>query len=149
MATKKESAKAKGTGHRRQTNICLRESSGWAAEPLTEMRVLEVAKMISEGKAKASIMDYIKESYGIGVRQARCYYQAAIKYLTPDEEDYKNDLISANISRLETIIEKTMNGQQYREAIAALKALNDLVKPSNSVKIEKNDDAEIIEISFD
>lgn len=143
--------RGKGTGYRAPTKISMRESDGWSAEPQTIARVEQVAKMIAEGQSRPSIQSFIRENYGVGDRQARCYYSAAVKYMMPDdEEEYRNELIQTNLARLETIVERTLADEDYKNAISAIKEINNVIQPSkNQITIAKNDDAEIIQISFD
>lgn len=151
MATKKETTKGKGTGHREKTAISMRPADGWSAEPQTEARVIELAQMITNGASRESVQEYAKQTYKVGERQVRAYYSAALKYLLPeDKEEFRDGLIQANLSRLETIIERCMDGNDYKNAIAAIKEINGVLNPNkNSVTIGKQGDTEIIQISFD
>ena len=75
--------------------------------PATEVRVMEVARMICDGKSKQSCLDYVQSAQGCGLQQAKYYYQAALNWLVPDDMDgYKKGLIQANVERLEKIIEE-------------------------------------------
>lgn len=143
--------KGKGNGYRDKTLISMRPSEEWSAEPQTQERVLKVAKMITAGKSRETIQAFIKKNFKVEERQARAYYGAAMRYLLPDdEEEYRNTLIQANLSRLETIVEKCMSGKDYRDAIAAIKEMNNVIAPRNNVTIAKNKEGdEVISISFD
>lgn len=143
--------KGKGTGYREKTLISMRPSEEWSAEPATQARVMMVARMITAGKSRETIQDYIKKNFNVEERQARAYYTAAMRYLMPeDEEEYRNALIQANLSRLETIVEKCMSGKYYKEAISAIKEMNNVIAPRNNVTIAKNKEGdEVISISFD
>lgn len=128
----------------------LRPSEDWGVEPQTEQRVIELAKLITEGYSRKDIQAYCKENYGVGERQQRSYYGAAVRYLLPENaEDYRNGLLQANIDRLEHIISQTMSGQNYRDALTAIKEMNNLLQPKNNVTIAKKGETEIIQISFD
>lgn len=152
-AKKKEASptKGKGTGYRAKTSISLREAEGWSAEPETERRVVELAKMIIEGNSRETVQSYAREHFKVGDRQVRAYYNAAVKYLTPaDDEKFRKELINSNLARLETIVERCMKGNDYKNAIAAIKEINSVVNPNkNEIKIGKQGDTEIIQISFD
>lgn len=143
--------KGKGNGYREKTLISMRPSEGYSSEPQTQERVLKIAKMITAGKSRETIQDYIKKNFKVAERQARAYYGAAMRYLLPDdEEEYRNTLIQANLSRLETIVEKCMSGKDYKDAIAAIKEMNNVIAPRNNVTIAKNKEGdEVISISFD
>lgn len=74
--------------------------------PATEVRVIEVARMICDGKSKQTCLDYVQSAQGCGLQQAKYYYQAALNWLVPDDMDgYKKGLLQANVERLEKIIE--------------------------------------------
>ena len=148
---KKNNRKGKGTGYREPTEISLRKAEGWSAEPQTIMRVQELAELITKGASRETVQKYARDTYNIQERQARAYYTAAIDFLKPDdEEQYRNGLIQANLVRLEKIVEKCMQGDDYKYAIAAIKEINNVLTPkSNQVTIAKDGENELIQISFD
>lgn len=141
------------TGKRKKTDITMRPSEGWSAEPLTENRVTEIAGMIVKGVSRQTIQTYIKDNYKVQERQARAYYNAALRYLQPDDEDeYKKGLIQANINRLETIIEAGMkDNANLKIAKEAIDSLNKMLGiGGNNVAINRNKEGEeTIIISFD
>ena len=74
--------------------------------PATEYRVIEVAKKICNGESKQTCLEYIMDSQGCKIQQARYYYQAALNWLIPDDlPAYKQGLLAANMERLEKIVE--------------------------------------------
>ena len=80
--------------------------NAFSVTPATEYRVIETAKMITEGKSKQTCLEHIQKAQGCGLQQARMYYQAALNWLIPDDlPAYKQGLLQANIERLEGIIE--------------------------------------------
>ena len=136
-----------------EKDIMLKPSDEWKANSQTIERVTNLAKMLSEGMSRKSAMEWIMTNYGVGDRQARAYYTAALRYLIPDnEEEYKRGLIQANINRLETIIERTMaeGSADYKSAIAAIKEINRLVAPNeNSIEVATKDAAFRIKFGSD
>ena len=102
-------------------------------EQETEKRVFELVDMIVKGKSQESCLNYIVEKYGIKRKNAEYYYRSAIDVLIPKNMDeYKAEVIAKNFKRLETIIEKTMDRENYRDAIQALKEINRIVCPNNN-----------------
>lgn len=136
-----------------EKDILLRPSEQWTTKPQTIERIISLAKMLSKGMSRKSAMEWIMTNYGVGDRQARAYYTAALRYLIPDnEEEYKRGLIQANIDRLETIIERTMaeGSADYKSAIAAIKEINRLVAPNeNSIEVATKDAAFRIKFGSD
>ena len=136
-----------------EKDILLRPTEQWTTTPQTTEKIISLAKMISEGMGRKSAQEWIMANYGVGDRQARAYYSAALRYLIPDnEEEYKKGLIQANINRLETIIERTMaeGSADYKSAIAAIKEINRLVAPNeNSIEVATKDAAFRIKFGSD
>lgn len=153
---KKTSTKGIGVGKRAKTTVTMRPSEEWSAEPQTIMRVDEIAQMISDGKSRTTIQNYIKDNYGVQDRQARAYYNAALRLLIPDEDkydEYRKALIQANIDRLEKMIEKMIDGNRddmklAKECIAELNKLIGMGDKTN-IMINKNDDEETFIIQID
>lgn len=123
------------------------------AEPATIMKVQDVARMLSDGKTRATIIGILQEKYDIGYDQAKHLYCAGVKYLIPSNEDeFRKELIMKNISRLERIIEKAMDGEQLKVAREAIDSLNKMLglNGGSSVTIAKNGEGdETIMITFD
>lgn len=136
-----------------EKDILLRPTEQWTTTPQTTEKIISLAKMISEGMSRKNLQEWIMANYGVGDRQARAYYSAALRYLIPDnEEEYKRGLIQANINRLETIIERTMaeGSTDYKSAIAAIKEINRLVAPNeNSIEVATKDAAFRIKFGSD
>lgn len=135
-------------------------STSFKITPAAEVRIIEVANMICEGKSKKSCLDYIMASQDVGVAMAKFYYQAALNWLIPtDIDEYKKGLIQANVERLETIIqeglEKSLDakrGADYlRTAKDAIAELNKMlgVGLGSKVTVAQNQQGEqIVEINF-
>ena len=136
-----------------EKDILLRPTEQWTTTPQTTEKIISLAKMLSEGMGRKSALEWIMTNYGVGDRQARAYYSAALRYLIPDnEEEYKKGLIQANINRLETIIERTMaeGSSDYKSAIAAIKEINRLVAPNeNTIEVATKDAAFRIKFGSD
>lgn len=108
-------------------------ANGAQNEAETERRVFEIVDMIVKGKSETSCLKHLQERYNIGVNTAYNYYLSAVKFLMPkDVDEYKEKMLAKNIKRLETIIEKTMDKENYRDAIQALKEINRIVCPNNN-----------------
>lgn len=125
-------------------------------DPSTEKKILDVAKMISEGKTRQSVVSYLMDTYGYtDISQPSKIYNAAVRHLMPtDMEAHRQELIEININRLETIIERGMsNNADLRVAKEAIAELNKMLGiTGNKVAIGKeNADGtkEAIVISFD
>ena len=153
---KKTTTKGKGIGYREKTTVTMRPSEEWSAEPETIMRVDEIAHMISDGKSRKTIQQYIKDNYGVKDRQARCYYSAALRLLIPDEsefDEYRKGLIQANIDRLEKIIERSITGntQDMKVAKDCISELNKMMGlgDKTNIMINRNDNEETFVIQID
>lgn len=120
---------------------------------VSELRVLEVAKMISEGKTRETCLKYVMESQDVKLAQAKQYYDAAIRFLVPDDIDkYKQEVLAKNFKRLETIVERGMKDSAdlrlAKEAIAELNRMCGI--GGNKVTMAKSKDGdEMIQINFD
>ena len=136
-------------------------SPNFKVTPATEFRVIEVAKMICDGKSRASCLNYIQESQGVSLYQAKYYYQAALKWLIPsDLDEYKKGLLQANIERLEKIIEDgienrkdSRRGADYlrtaKDAISELNKMLGVGNPRLQIAQENKDgEQQIISIDF-
>ena len=135
-------------------------SSSFKVTPATEVRVIEVANMICEGKSKKTCLEYIMSSQNVGIAMAKFYYQAALNWLVPtDLDEYKKGLIQANVERLETIIQEGLEksvdakrGADYlRTAKDAISELNKMlgIGLGSKVTVAQNQQGEqIVEINF-
>lgn len=117
--------------------------------PETERRVFELVDLIVNGKTKETCLLFLMDKYNIGKQMANEYYWASLEYLLPkDVDEHRKILIEKNLVRLEKIIEKTMDRENYRDAIQAIRELNRLVIPNNnSVSVVTNDTAFQIKFS--
>lgn len=120
-----------------------REEAGIQNSAETERRVFEIADMIVKGKTRQTCIAHLKEKYNISHKIADTYYLASIEYLMPKDVDkHRNQLIEKNLIRLERIIEKTMDRENYRDAINAIKEINRIINPNNNtVEVATKDTA--------
>lgn len=125
------------------------------AEPATVLKVQDAAKMITEGKTRATIIETLQEKYHIGYDQAKHLYGEGIRFLIPEDEDtFRKDLIMKNFARLETIIERAMDSRQWKIAVSAIETLNKMIGIGNggfqvAVNNDKENNTQQIYIKFD
>lgn len=125
------------------------------AEPATIKKIQEAAKLLAKGKSRATIIEWLMDTYGFAPTTAARYYESAVLYILPDDdEQYRQNLIKANTTRLETIIERAMEERQYkvaREAIAELNKMAGIRGEGVQVGIntDKQNDTQQIIIKFD
>ena len=126
------------------SSVNMQKSRNKTAEPATVMKVQEAARMISDGKSRATIIETLQDKYHIGYDQAKHLYGAGIRFLIPEDEDkYRKELIVKNIARLETIIENTMNDRQWKVAREAIDSLNKMIGIGNGgFQVAVQNDAE-------
>lgn len=116
----------------------------------------EVAELISKGKSRKDIVEFLK---GKGMESSNAYklYYEGLQDMVP-EEDFltteKKYLIQQNLDRLETIINTCIDGnfQQKTVALKAISELNKMISAygDNGVVINKNKEGdEQIIIKFD
>lgn len=121
------------------------------SEAPTVQRVMQIAERVSKGESRMGLQRWMQENWQIGDRQARAYYMAAVRYLIPDDEDeYKKGLIQANLNRLEEIVENTMTGRNYKDAISAIKELNRMlgIGDKNTVEVATDGANTVFRVSF-
>lgn len=122
------------------------------SEAPTVQRVMDIAERVSKGESRMGLQRWMQENWEIGDRQARAYYMAAVRYLIPDDiDDYKKGLIQANLDRLEQIVEKTMDGNNYTLAIQAIKELNKMLgigEAKNKIEVATDGQQTAFRISF-
>ena len=99
---------------------------------LASARVATVAKNISKGWTKDRVEDYVMETWGLSKTQASRYYYAAVRYLVPDDPEYRQSLIEKNIARLEQMIEDAMEAGERKEANDLIKTLTQILQPSGT-----------------
>lgn len=121
----------------------------------TTLRIQEAAKMLSKGKSRATIIQHLIDTYGYSPQTAARYYESAVIYLVPDDdEEYRRNLVKANTTRLETIYERAMEERQYKVAREAIAELNKMAGIKGEgvqigVQTDKQNDTQQIIIKFD
>lgn len=110
----------------------------------TELKVKEMAKMLSMGKSKDTVKDYVAEKYGLSEARVDDLYYEAIKYLLPkDDAKFKEEIITKNVARLDKIVEETMESKNYKEATKAIAELNKMAGiTSNNIKVGMRTDGD-------
>lgn len=113
-----------------------KEASNYVPTTATEAKVIMLAKEIANGMSRQGAMEYAKTHFHIGPDQAYNYYQAAMRYLVPENvEEYRANLAQANIDRLEHIIEKAMENQQWKIAREAIDSLNKMLGINGNIQV--------------
>lgn len=128
-----------------------------AAYPHTQKVILDTCRYIREGKSRATIIQTLIDTEGYAEVTATEYYQRSMRLMIPkDVDEYHRQIIAANLSRLETLIERTMDekstDKDYRLAKDLIAEVNKIcgIGNSNKVEIAKNKDGEeAIRITFD
>ena len=124
------------------------------SRPNVENRVIMLAKEITKGMSRTRAIEYAMEHFEVAESQAKKYYNAAMRYLLPEDvEEYRKNLFQANMDRLEGIIDKCMEQGQYKLATEAINALNKMLGLNNGLQIgiatDKQNDTQQIVIKFD
>lgn len=117
-------------------------------------RVFQVADKIIEGMPRYRLIEWIKKKYGIKDIQAKRYYDAALKYLLPSEEeleDFQAKMQAKLLARYEELYDDAVKRHSTKIAKEILDSMAKIygIGGNNSVKIR--DDAngtKEIEISF-
>ena len=108
-----------------------------------------VADLISQGKSRKEVIEWLKEQGMSGGNLHTIYYNA-LKELVPEEnflEDSKKFLIQQNLDRLEQIINTSISGNtgEKKVALQAIDTLNKMLGvygTNNGVIINKNNQGE-------
>lgn len=127
---------AKSVTHKNIQPMDYADQKGVRPTAATVGRILELAKMLSKGKSRQTVIDYAMSTYQINETQAKRYYSAATKYLLPEDMDeFRKGLIQANMERLEHIIEKCMEQGQWKVAREAIDSLNKMFGVTGGVQV--------------
>lgn len=116
----------------------------------------QVAELISQGKTKKEVLDYLRYELGIAPTMLSTYYHQALKGLIMDDDmmgDYKKSIQQQNYDRLEQIVAETISGNTMSKKIAidAIKELNHMAGAyeGNTVTVAQNKEGDqIIQIKF-
>ena len=136
-----------------ETNLPVMEK-GKKTERLTATRIALLSKQVAKGWTKDRIMDYVQNEWGLSQTQASRYYYSAVRYLVPDDPEFRQSLIDKNIARLEQMIEEAMEEGDKKVANDLIKTLNQMTGVAAGTRAQMGqytpDGAQqIIEISFD
>lgn len=116
----------------------------------------EIIELISKGKTRKEVIDWLKEQ-GMSGGNLYAIYYSALKEMMPEEDfldEEKKYLIQKNLDRLERIINSSITGNtgEKKVALQAIDTLNKMIgvyADSNKVTIAKNNQGEeIIQIDF-
>lgn len=125
------------------------------AEPATIHKVQQAAKMISRGKSRATVIEWLMDTFGLAQVTATAYYENAVRFLLPDDESkFKETLIKANATRLETVYERAMDAGDLKAATEAIAQLNKMLGIGKEgitvgVQNDKENDTQQVIIHFD
>lgn len=127
---------------------------GENASPTTTERVYQIADKIIEGMPRYRLIEWIKKRYSIKDVQAKRYYDAALKYLLPSEdelEDFQAKMQAKLLARYEELYQDAVSRHSTKIAKEILDSMAKIygIGGNNSVKIrdDVNGNKEI-EISF-
>lgn len=129
------------TDRKVSTNVSSIQINGHPVKPETAEIVIKTAMEIAAGATKQEALDFISALNG---SKSKNYlyniYRAALKYLRPSD-DIKEGLAIANLSRLDRIIDKTLE-KAPTIAIDAIKEQNKMagITGGNVVAVKTNDD---------
>lgn len=118
-------------------------------------RVIEASKLLAKGKSRQYVIDYAMKNFGVELAQAKRYYTAAVRYLIPEDmEEYRKGLIQQNVERLETIVEKSMEEGDWKNARETIAEINKMCGLTGSgvqfaINTDKENNSQQILIKFD
>ena len=95
--------------------------------PQSQLKIEEAAKMITKGKGMNDVIEFIRDKYKISYEQSRHYWVAACRFLVADMDETREALIKQNIQRLERIINKSMENEDYKLAKETIGELNKML----------------------
>ena len=129
------------TDRKVKVNVSSIQINGHPVRPETAELVRQTAMKIADGATRKEAIEFISSKKG-----SKCLeylgdiYVAALKYLRPSE-DVKEGLAIANLSRLDRIIDKTLE-KNPTIAIDAIKEQNKMagITGGNVVAVKTNDD---------
>ena len=128
-------------------------NDGKSPTKLTQARIVEVAKGIAKGWSRLTALEKIQDMYGVSEAQAEKYYSSAIKWLVPDDPEFRQQILNKNVTRLETMIEQAQANGERKVANELIRTLNQMMGVGgNRVMIGEQDadgNQKVIEITFD
>lgn len=125
----------------KNTKVTRKEIEERGAFPATVAKVEETAKMVSKGKGRAEIIDYLQKKYDMSYETARKYFVSACHFLIPDDQgEFRQSLIKQNMERLEKIINDSLEEKQYKVAREAIAEMNKMLGVTGGQGIVINQD---------
>ena len=129
------------TNRKVSVNVSSIQINGHPVKPETAELVRQTAMKIADGATRKEAIEFISSRNG-----SKCLdylgdiYIAALKYLRPSD-DVKEGIAAANLSRLDRIIDKTLE-KSPTIAIDAIKEQNKMagITGGNVVAVKTNDD---------
>ena len=129
------------TDRKVSVNVSSIQINGHPVKPETAELVRQTAMKIADGATRKEAIEFISSRNGSkSLNYLGDIYVAALKYLRPNE-DVKEGLAIANLSRLDRIIDKTLE-KCPTIAIDAIKEQNKMagITGGNVVAVKTNDD---------
>lgn len=136
-------------------NIKLQTNSSSSATAATVRRVIEIADKIIQGEPRYKLLKYISKAYGVAEPQAKRYYDAALKYLVPSEEeqaDFREKMRAKLLARYEELYQGAVENRNTKIAKEVLDSMAKIYGLSGGDKVsikEDMDGSKEITISFD
>lgn len=93
--------------------------------PERQVRVLDIMKQIANGKTRESIERELVTVKGYCVSQAACDIALAMERLACNDT-YREEIISVNIKRIETMLEEAMAKSDLKSKYLALNLIKEL-----------------------
>ena len=140
---------------RKEDQIKLCPTDEHYASPETVRRVLEVADMIVEGEPRYKLIKFIREKYDLGNQSAELYYNAALNYLIPSEEEregYREKMQAKLLARYEKLYKNAIDRESYKIAKEILDSMAKIYGVAGGDKVTVKEDIQgnkEITISFD
>lgn len=90
---------------------------------------------VEEGVDRGDIINAVIEEYGVSEPTAKRYYQRAMELMTYSMAWDAETIRNKNIQRLDTIVEETIENEDYKNAVTAI----DIQNKTASVYIDKKE----------
>jgi hypothetical protein len=133
--------------------LCTTDEHG--ASPETVRRVLDIADMIIEGEPRYKLIERIKEKYNIKYQMAVRYYDAALRYLVPSEEEqegFREKMQAKLLARYEALYKDAVDRHSTKIAKEILDSMAKVYGVAGGDKVIVREDQQgnkEITISFD
>lgn len=94
-----------------------------STKPITKVRIKEVAELIRKGYTRTKCIEWIEEHEHLTHHQGKRIYSAAMKYLTPTEEEQSTFRMEI-LTTLRDIVSESLEKGEKGVAVKALDILN-------------------------